>query len=442
MMKNTLRQPHIIGRKAYIDFPTFGLSEVPAKVDTGADSSAIWASDIVEKNGTLSFVLFDNESPFYTGEKITSKDFKIISVKNSFGTTEFRYKTKILTRLEGRDIKVQFTLADRSNSSQPVLIGRRTLQGKFLVDVAVDPDKDKKRKVLFVSARPSDNVKLMTDRLQDLMADTIVERTTYDDMIFSVIGGIPSIYIDNLEHDLDEYDLVHFKTSVQRDITAAFSRYAHRRGVRVLDPTIQNFPTTSKLYEYSIIVDHGVKVPDSVFVTPKRLVKSYALFARQLGLPFVLKGIHSSKGEINDVVRDEGDFDRIAKAALRHEQYLIGQRFVPNDGDFRVLTMGKQIKLVIHRVRLNDLTHLNNTSVGGTATLVEPNALPSDIQIKCVELAHLMGRDIAGVDMVQDNVTKEWYCFEVNDGPQLATGAFKEEKHNALAEYLERELEK
>lgn len=441
-MKTPDNQPRIIGRKAYVDFPALGLSNVPAKVDTGADSSAIWASDIIERDGVLSFKMFDNDSPFYTGETVTSNDFKIISVKNSFGTTEFRYKTKLLTRLEGRDIKVQFTLADRSSASQPVLIGRRTLQGKFLVDVAVDPDKDKKRKVLFVSARPSDKVKHLTDSMQSLMRDTIIVRATYEDMVFSIIRGVPSVRIESLDSDLCDYDIVHFKTSVQRDITAAFARYAVRRGVRVLDPIVQSFPTTSKLYEYSIIVDHDVKVPDSIFVMPTRLVNSFGLFKRQLGIPFVLKGIHSSRGEINDVVKNKKDFDRISATARDSEQYLVGQRFVPNDGDYRVLTMGKQIKLIIHRVRPDDSTHLNNTSAGSTARLVDPNELPSEIQIKCVEMAQLMGRDIAGIDMVQDNQTKEWYCFEVNDGPQLATGVFKEDKQRVLAEYLERELEK
>jgi hypothetical protein len=33
-----------------------------------------------------------------------------------------------------------------------------------------------------------------------------------------------------------------------------------------------------------------------------------------------------------------------------------------------------------------------------------------------------------------------WYVLEVNIGPQLASGAFKEEKQAALAAYLKRRL--
>ncbi len=442
MTKPSIKKQRIIGRKAYLDFPGLNLKNIPAKVDTGADSSAIWASSITEEDGVLSFVLFDIGSPYYTGERIHSNDFSIISIKNSFGTTEFRYKVAIVTRIEDRDIKVRFTLANRANSSQPVLIGRRTIQGKFLVDVTLDPDEGKQRRVLFMSAKPSNNVAELTDTVQSLMKDVKVERATYDDIIFQIKDCIPSVYIKSLKRDLDEYDIIHFKTSVQRDITAAFARYATRRGVRVLDPIVQSFPTTSKLYEYSIIADHDVKVPDTLFVTPSVLVGSFDLYKKELGLPFVLKGIHSSRGEINDVVRNKEDFERISTKALEMEQYLVGQRFVPNEGDYRVLTMGKQIKLIIHRVRKDDSTHLNNTTAGSNARLVDMNELPSEIQMKCLEMAELMGRDITGIDMVQHSETKEWYCFEVNDGPQIATGVFKEEKRKALAEYLERELEK
>ena len=442
MSKVASSNPGVIGRKVYIDFPRLHLTDVPAKVDTGADSSAIWASNIVEHDGVVSFVLFDTESPFYTGEIIESSDYTIISIKNSFGATEFRYKVSLVAKLEGREIRIRFTLANRSNSSQPVLIGRRTIQGKFLVDVAIDPDEGKQRRVLFVSTKLGKNVEHLTDSVQSMMTNVKVERATFDDMIFAIKDGVPSIRIQSLKRDLDEYDIIHFKTSLQRDITAAFARYAARRGVKVLDPTIQSFPTTSKLYEYSIIVDHDVKVPDSLFVTPPRLINSFELYRKELGIPFVLKGIHASRGEINDVVRSQEDFDRLSAEALRQSQYLVGQRFVPNNGDYRVLTMGKQIKLLIFRSRLDDTTHLNNTSIGGTARLADINELPSDIQMKCLEMAELMGRDIAGIDMVQNIETKEWYCFEVNDGPQLATGAFKEEKQQALAEYLERELEK
>ena len=55
-----------IGSTEYIDVDDF--KHIPAKIDTGADSSSIWASHIeVSQDGVLHFQLFDKKSPFYTG---------------------------------------------------------------------------------------------------------------------------------------------------------------------------------------------------------------------------------------------------------------------------------------------------------------------------------------------------------------------------------------
>jgi glutathione synthase/RimK-type ligase-like ATP-grasp enzyme len=441
-MSNMNQAPQIVGRKVLISFPAHNITDVPAKVDTGADRSAIWASSITESDGVLSYTLFDTSSPCYTGEVIQTKDFHITSIKNSFGFAEFRYRVKLFVILEGRKIRVSFTLADRSRNRYPILIGRRTLQGKFLVDVSRDPIASEKRRALIVSAVKSDNVRKFTEGIEALANDIAIDRTTYDDLAFSIQDNKMLVTVISSGEDIADYDLVHFKTSIQRDITAAFARYAQYKGVRVLDEIVQYFPTTSKLYQYSILHANDIKVPNSLFTTPATLVKSFDLYEKTLALPFVLKGIHASKGEMNEVVRSRADFDRIAKQALSAEQYLIGQAFVPNTGDYRVLVLGRQISMVIYRSRQNNDTHLNNTSQGGDARLVEATTLSSEVQINSIRAAALMQRDVAGVDMVQNEETGEWYCFEVNDGPQLATGAFLKEKRQAFANYLQRELEK
>lgn len=52
----------IIGREVKVDIDGIA-SGIPAKVDTGADGSAIWASSIrVDEEGNLRFYLFDKAS--------------------------------------------------------------------------------------------------------------------------------------------------------------------------------------------------------------------------------------------------------------------------------------------------------------------------------------------------------------------------------------------
>lgn len=128
----------IIGRAERIDFLDYGIANVPAKTDTGADLSSVWATDITEQSDGLHCKLFGPGSSLYTGNTIVfpSSSYTITRIANSFGQKEIRYKVKIRIKVKDRTIRATFTLADRSQKTYPVLLGRRLLKGKFLVDVA------------------------------------------------------------------------------------------------------------------------------------------------------------------------------------------------------------------------------------------------------------------------------------------------------------------
>lgn len=143
-----------IGRAEKISLPDLGLMQVPAKIDTGADASSIWAS-LVELDGAeLVCVFFGVGSKFYTGEQVrfAKDEYTLTRVSNSFGHREIRYKVKLSVRVGGKSINATFTLSNRSNKTYPVLIGRRLLHGKFIVDVSTGSpmlaaERAKKRKM-------------------------------------------------------------------------------------------------------------------------------------------------------------------------------------------------------------------------------------------------------------------------------------------------------
>lgn len=128
----------LIGHATRVDFPALELKSVPAKIDTGADSSSIWAQTHLKNDGTLEVVFFSPESQYYTGAVHTfaAGEYTEVFVSNSFGHREARYKVLLGVTICGRRIKGSFTLADRSKKMYPILLGRRILQGKFLVNVS------------------------------------------------------------------------------------------------------------------------------------------------------------------------------------------------------------------------------------------------------------------------------------------------------------------
>ena len=130
-----LIKPHtlkIIGRREYVNFPLLNIELAEAKIDTGAYTCAIDCNHIelkkVDNKNILSFRLFNNET--YNSEEFTRK-----KIKNSFGEMEERYIIKTLISIGGKKIKTTISLSDRGNMRYPVLIGRRLLKGKFIIDV-------------------------------------------------------------------------------------------------------------------------------------------------------------------------------------------------------------------------------------------------------------------------------------------------------------------
>lgn len=127
----------IIGRREIIDLPSLGAFHIEAKIDTGAFRTALHCESckvITSENGEeILETVFNLDGQ---GNKVFHfKRFTLRDVKNSFGQSETRYCIRTKLRIGGRDIQSEVTLTDRSGMKYQVLIGRKTLLKKFLVDV-------------------------------------------------------------------------------------------------------------------------------------------------------------------------------------------------------------------------------------------------------------------------------------------------------------------
>jgi hypothetical protein len=132
----TMKRLDTIGRDAFVDI-TKEIKNIPAKIDTGADGSAIWASDVhLDKSGRLVFKLFGKGSPYYTGKTIRRTKFSVASVKSASGDITIKFKVPFKIKIGSKTIKTNFGLCDRSTHNYPILIGRRTLANNFIVDVS------------------------------------------------------------------------------------------------------------------------------------------------------------------------------------------------------------------------------------------------------------------------------------------------------------------
>lgn len=126
-----------VGRRELIDFPDLGLFGITAKVDTGAYTTALHCHDIREDNGVLYFKLLDPSHPDYTERELNFTEYSQKEIKNSSGETEKRFIIKTIIKIGPKRIKSVISLTDRGTMRYPVLIGRKLLKNRFIVDVSL-----------------------------------------------------------------------------------------------------------------------------------------------------------------------------------------------------------------------------------------------------------------------------------------------------------------
>jgi len=124
-----------LGRYDRVDLPGLGLTNIHAKIDTGAYTCSLHCSRTEIIDGKLEFVLLDEEHPEFTGMKFVFSKFDKREIKNSFGEAEMRFVIKTSIKIYDHLIKAEFSLSNRGNLKFPVLLGRKILRKRFLIDV-------------------------------------------------------------------------------------------------------------------------------------------------------------------------------------------------------------------------------------------------------------------------------------------------------------------
>lgn len=124
----------IIGRFDKADFPVLDLEGISVKVDTGAYTSSIHCDEIVEKDEVLYCKFLDEEHEQYNGKEFIFKDYDIIYVRSSNGMIQKRYQIDSKIKLFNKTYKISLSLSSRQEMRFPVLLGRKFLSNKFIVD--------------------------------------------------------------------------------------------------------------------------------------------------------------------------------------------------------------------------------------------------------------------------------------------------------------------
>ncbi|MFD3998647.1 RimK family alpha-L-glutamate ligase [Streptomyces sp. NPDC058583] len=256
-----------------------------------------------------------------------------------------------------------------------------------------------------------------------------------EDIAFSVETGCTRVYETVGGRDLADFGLIQVASYPRPTATmlSSISVYLQHKNRFPINAGAISAPT--KLYQLMVLAQNDLPVPPTRYLHQRLLKNSFTELADQLGIPFVLKAMNSSGGRLNYLIRTETDILRCTLDPAHTKVQFLAQQYIENNGVFRILILGGEAPIIMHRCN-TDGTHLANTEQGGHATLFEPETFDSDVIDMAAAATKLMGCDVAGVNVVQDRLTRRWHLLEVSSSPAIGSGAFAAEKTRAYSAYL------
>lgn len=138
-MRRVPRPPKpIIGWREWIDLPDLGIRRLKVKVDTGARTSSLHASNIeFFARGGKRWVRFDVH-PKHRDASLTVRSEALLhdqrAVRNSGGRAERRAVIHTTMRFLDEEWPIEVTLTGRSDMGFRMLLGREAIRGRFAVD--------------------------------------------------------------------------------------------------------------------------------------------------------------------------------------------------------------------------------------------------------------------------------------------------------------------
>lgn len=270
-------------------------------------------------------------------------------------------------------------------------------------------------------------------RLQRLadMPDAVYKTVALEDMKFVInTEQQASILNHNGLQIFHDASLVYFKSWEGMPETASMAvSYLEAKGIPYEDSAVRGAGIHKASQTWRLWKDGVSVVP--TFVAKSRPTKEAV--EPSLGeAPYLTKPIHGEKGR---GVQKYASYDDVPEDM----QGLLLQPYIENDGDYRVLVYGYEVRGALKRVG-KDGSVVNNTSAGGASDFLDVSEIPELIKSLAVRAAKACEHAIAGVDVM---VSKDGQAMvlEVNQGSQIVTGHFVEEKAEAFASFLRERLD-
>ena len=131
------KQP-FVGWREWVSLPQFDIVRIKAKIDTGARSSALHASNIKRfRRNDQSMVRFDICPTQHSRAGLVTVEAALLemrSIRSSNGKAQVRPVIRTPVILGDRQWELELTLTNRDAMGFRMLLGRQALRKRFLID--------------------------------------------------------------------------------------------------------------------------------------------------------------------------------------------------------------------------------------------------------------------------------------------------------------------
>jgi hypothetical protein len=154
----------------------------------------------------------------------------------------------------------------------------------------------------------------------------------------------------------------------------------------------------------------GIPVPQSHLASSAQEV---AMYAKRLGFPVVVKGVHGSAGDVVYVATDASALRRASAKLLLAGKHVLVQRFVngPLAAAYALYDRGEVVGYSTHLLECPFPLNVSAPTV--RSRFAHPTF---DLVVRAIGAATCF-HGLAGIDFVQDEKTGELYALEVNPRP-------------------------
>ena len=424
----------IIGSEEWCAFDGLKLPAIKARVDSGAATSSIQASEIkVVKHNNENWVKFQ-VNPIQDNLSIGVEYFaKVIGtrvVKSSTGIASKRFVIKTPLRIGDITFEVELTLANRDGMDFRMLLGREAINKRFMIDPAEkfkqgDIGNDElsalyqhlvhKKSGLQIGLLASDRSLYSNKRLMEagksrghemhfyniqqcyMRLDTLTPEVRYRGG--TILNSIDAV-IPRIRPSMTFYG-------------CALLRQFHSIGTYCLNTSSAISQSRDKLFSSQLFSSNEIKIPITGFA--KSPLDTKDLIEMVGGAPLIIKLLESAQGKGVVLAETNKAGESVINAFKSLQANILVQEFIKEAGgkDLRCFVIdGKVVAAIQRQAPVGEFR--SNIHMGGTASQVK---ITNDERRLAIKAAKILNLSVAGVDIIRSNQGP--LLLEVNSSPGL-----------------------